>query len=120
MRTGQARKPSKYRATPTVVDNIRFHSAKEARRYQELKLLEKAGEITHVILQPRYGLYVKPFLRADMDRAELVKIGDYVADFQYFERGEKVIEDTKGFRTDVYRLKKKFVEALYGIQIREI
>lgn len=112
------RRQSKYGAVPTVVDNIRFHSAKEARRYSELKLLEKAGEITGLLLQPRYGLWIKPFVGTGS--SERVSAGNYVGDFQYYERsGELVVEDVKGVKTPAYRLKKRIVEALYGFQITE-
>lgn len=109
----------KYGAKPTTVDNIRFASQKEARRYQELKLLEKAGEIALIEVQPRFPLCV-----AGNDG--LAKhVGDYVADFRYIVRGYRpildkvVVEDVKGVRTAVYRLKKRIVEAQYGITILE-
>lgn len=106
---------SKYGATPTTVDGIRFHSAREARRYEELKLLVKAGAITGLLLQPEYGIYAHPI------GGDLVKVATYRGDFQYYTvQGKKVVEDVKGFKTPMYRLKKKFVEAQYGIEIREI
>lgn len=105
---------SKYGATPTMVDGIRFDSAKEARRYAELKLLERAGEIQSLYLQPKYELRVGDGF--------VDPIGRYVADFSYTDArtGEVVIEDVKGFKTPLYRWKKKHVEAQYGIQIREV
>jgi hypothetical protein len=108
----------KYGATPTTVDGIRFHSAKEARRYGELKLLEKAGEIRELELQPRFPL-LTPVPGSTTGRA---RVGDYVADFRYREgqKGLLVVEDVKGFKTQAYRWKKKHVEAQYGIQIREV
>ena len=107
------KRPHKYGAKPTEVDGIRFASMKEAKRYQELKLLERAGEITALGLQPAYDLV------AGEDRTV---IGVYRADFIYFDvrRKTTVVEDVKGFRTPVYRLKKKFVEAQYGITVREV
>jgi hypothetical protein len=116
-------KTSKYRAVRTEVDGIVFHSAKEARRYGELKLLEKAGEITGLMLQPRYGLYIRPFVREGIAEAELIHCGNWFGDFQYYDaKGEKVVEDVKSpaTRTALYRLKKRIVEALYGFEIREI
>lgn len=103
---------SKYRAIPTVIDGIRFASKAEARRYQELRLLERAGEITALELQPRYPIHSRT--------GERVMV--YVADFRYLAKGARVptVEDVKGVRTPVYRLKKKFAEAEYGIQIKEI
>lgn len=120
MRTGQARKRSKYGAVKTTVDGITFHSKREAARYRELALLVKAGEISQLLLQPRYGLWIKPFVREDVVPGELLLAGQYVGDFQYVTKaGEKVVEDVKGMKTPVYRLKKRIMEALYGFVIRE-
>lgn len=113
-------KSHKYGAVPTVVDGIRFASKKEAARYWELKLLMRAGGLHDLQLQPRYDLTVGPSLAT--------KIGEYRADFQYCEcrRAERcaqsqvVVEDVKGFKTPLYRWKKKHVEAQYGITIREV
>jgi hypothetical protein len=106
---------SKYHAKPQVVDGIRFASQKEARRYVELKLLDKAGVIDGLILQPRFELCT---WHGDHSRAPFV--GVYVADFEYFEKGKRVVEDVKGFKTPLYKWKKKHVEAQYGIRIVEI
>lgn len=108
----------KYGAKPTVVDGVRFASQKEARRYQELKLLERAGEIGQLALQPEFDLDV---IGGDVKDIRY-RIGAYKADFQYVEwrTGKRVVEDVKGFKTPLYRWKKKHVEAQYGIQIREI
>lgn len=101
---------TKYRAVKTEVDGIIFASKKEANRYCELKLLERAGEISNLKLQPEYLIIV--------NGQEVCK---YKADFSY--RDEKtvtqVVEDTKGFKTPVYRLKKKLMKACYGIEIFE-
>ena len=103
---------SKYRAVRTVVDGITFASKAEAARYGELKLLEKAGKIIGLQLQPSFVL-----LAGDGK----TKVGRYVADFGYIDvkRGA-VWEDVKGVRTPVYRLKKKMVEAQVGIKITEV
>ncbi len=99
----------KYGALPTIVDGIRFASRREARRYQALDLLQRAGEIRDLELQPAFPIRVND-----------VTVAKYVADFRYVTRmGEVVIEDAKGVRTPVYRLKKKLVEALYGVRILE-
>jgi len=105
---------SKYRAIPTVIDGIRFASKREAARYSELKLLAKAGEIWSLYLQPSYDLHV--------GLTDETCIGRYVADFSYTDvkTGEIVVEDAKGFKTPLYRWKKKHVEAQYGITIREV
>jgi hypothetical protein len=111
-----SKRPHKYRAVPTVIDGIRFASKKEAARYCDLKLLEKAGEIRELELQPRFPLYV-----CKRQNGELHKVCDYVADFRYRQgpRGILVIEDVKGMRTPTYRLKRKMVEAQYGFEIME-
>jgi len=106
-------KRSKYGAVRTTVDGITFHSKREAARYQELKLLEKAGEIRDLVLQRHWDLCVDD-----------VKIGVYISDFEYKEGKPPdsawVVEDCKGFRTPLYRWKKKHFEAQHGIEITEI
>jgi hypothetical protein len=110
------KKPSKYRARRTEVDGITFASKKEAKRYSELKLLERAGEIQNLELQPRF----------ELQASGGAPLGAYVADFRFYERRQhvnvfhEVVEDVKGFKTPLYRWKKKHVEAQYGITIREI
>lgn len=127
MITGRSAR-SKYRAVPKVVDGIRFASKREAKRYQELRLLERAGEIWDLELQPRFPLYV-PSTSGYLSRAAKAmaeggtfRIGEYRADFKYRDRATipYVVEDSKGFRTPLYRWKKKHVEAQYGITIREV
>ena len=102
------RKLNKYKAVKTVVDGIKFDSKKEARRYGQLKLLVKAGEISELKLQPRFDLIV-----------DGTKCGFYKADFEYIEGGKVVIEDVKGMKTPVYNLKKKLVKAIHGVDIFE-
>ena len=103
----------KYNAVRTWEQGHWFASKREAARYQELLLAEKAGEITELELQPRFDLLA---WRAD----SAPKVAVYVADFRYQEEGQSVIEDSKGVRTAVYKLKKRFVEAQYGITIVEV
>jgi hypothetical protein len=105
------RSPSKYRAQPTWVDGIRFASKKEARRYAELLLLVKVGEIENVQVQPAYPITLNG-----------CAICVYKADYRYFDKKAQgwVIEDVKGMKTPVYRLKKRLVEAQYGIRITEV
>lgn len=89
---------------------IEFDSKREANRYSELKLLERAGLISDLVLQPEYYLKVGDVL-----------VCKYVADFRYVDRqtGREIVEDTKGVRTDVYKLKKKLMLAVHGIEILE-
>lgn len=104
----------KYGAKATTVDGIRFASQKEARRYQELRLLERAGEVFHLLLQPEYQLETVA-VGSGVRRT----LGVYRADFAYTTRSGDVIEDVKGFKTPLYKWKKKHVEAQYGITILE-
>ncbi len=105
-----ARRGNKYRNVKTVVDGITFDSKAEARRYGELKLLEEAGEIHNLTLQPVFKCVI--------DRK---KVCQYRADFAYYTPERRVVEDVKGYKTAVYKLKKRLVEALYpGVTITEI
>lgn len=106
---------NKYHNKKIEVDGERFDSRKEYNRWCELKLLERAGEITELKRQVR--LEILPKQVVDGKVAE--RAAYYVADFTYKEKGEPVIEDCKGYMTDVYRLKRKLVLAKYGVQIRE-
>lgn len=102
---------NKYNAKKTVVDGIKFDSKREARRYQELRLLERAGAIARLELQVKYTLTVNG-----------QKIGRYTADFVYFENGQRVVEDVKSPATKKardYVLRKKLLRAIHGIEIRE-
>jgi hypothetical protein len=101
---------TKYRAIPTEVEGIRFASRMEARRYQELRLMERAGEISNLKLQTRWPLVVNG-----------VKVCEYRPDFEYDDArtAQHVVEDTKGAVTSVYRLKKKLMKAVHGVEILE-
>lgn len=108
-----AKKKAKYRNQKTVVDGIRFDSTKEAGRYKILKLLEKAGKIRALQLQPLLRLVVNGR-----------HICDYEGDFSYYlpETGQRLIEDVKSEITRknrAYRIKVKLVHACYGIEILE-
>lgn len=110
-------RPHKFGAVRTEVDGISFASKAEARRHGELKLMERAGQITLLSRHSRYPLTVAP-----TNASEPVKIGDYEDDFSYRDVRLHctVIEDVKGFATPLYLWKKKHFEAQYGIKITEI
>ena len=99
---------SKYFSQPVIIDGLRFASKKEGARYRELKLLEKAGHIKNLELQPRYDFIING-----------VNCGHYKADFRYFENGKRIVEDVKGVRTPVYTLKSKLLKALYNVEVLE-
>ena len=105
---------SKYHAKKTTVDGITFDSRREADRYLVLKSMEKDGDIEDLRRQVRYEL-VPAF---DVDGKHYRPVY-YVADFTYRENGHEIIEDVKGVKTDVYRLKAKLVAYRYGMNIRE-
>ena len=107
---------NKYKAQPTTVDGIKFDSKREAERYGELKLLERAGEIRDLVPHPRFALVVNGF-----------HICLYTADFAYTDsgtgRGPYVVEDVKSpatARRADYVLRKKLMAAIHGIEIREV
>lgn len=105
---------SKYHAKKTTVDGITFDSRREADRYLVLKSMEEDGAIEDLRRQVRYELI--PAFDADGRHYRPVY---YVADFVYVEDGKEAVEDVKGMRTDVYRLKSKLFAYRYGMSIRE-
>lgn len=105
---------SKYNARKVLVDGHTFDSTKEAVRYQELKFLEKAGEIKELELQPKFVLQ-DDFICGGKGYREIC----YIADFMYTDKdGQKVVEDVKGYKTDVYALKKKLFLKKYCLNGR--
>lgn len=110
-------KASKYKAVKTTVDGITFDSKKEAQRYHELRLMEKAGQIHGLVVHPKLPLEV-----AAPDERRRIVIGFYEGDFQYFDsHGADVIEDVKGMATlPLAKWKQRHLKAQYGITVREI
>ena len=111
---------SKFRNKKVHLDGYTFDSQAEAKHYKfTLKPRLEAGEISHLEIHPR--------IRCELNGR---KICDYIADFRYLDvsfagpqgqQGMTVVEDVKGYKTDVYRLKKKLVEAMFpGTKICEI
>lgn len=95
-------KKHKYNAKPLEFEGFRFDSKKELKRYLELKMLEKAGKIKDLQLQPVF-LLQEGFKRKITHRAIT-----YRADFEYIdEKGNRVVEDVKGVETPVFKIKKK-------------
>jgi len=109
---------NKYGAKPTYVGGTRFASTREAKRYTVLAFMEKAGEIRGLMLQPRFEMTVLA------PNGEVIKVGHYTADFEYESAPDwkRVVEDVKAppSRTEAYQLRKRIVEAQYGISIREV
>jgi len=121
---------TKYRSKKAIVNGITFDSLKEARRYQELLLLEKAGEITDLQLQKSFELipaqyetferYGKRGQRLKDGKRCIEKSVTYKADFVYMKNGKTIVEDTKGFKTTDYIIKRKLMLYIHGIRIQEI
>lgn len=103
---------SKYNNVKVKLDSEWFDSHKEGLRYRELQLLERAGEITDIERQVTYELIPnQPGERA-------VK---YIADFRYKNKeGQTIVEDVKGFKTEVYKIKRKLMKYVHGITIQEV
>jgi hypothetical protein len=96
---------SKYGAVRTEIDGIKFDSKREACRYGELKMLKAAGEVKWFTMQVPFRLDGGTVYRADF--------------LVVWKDGRVSIEDSKGMRTATYRIKKREVEAKYGIEIEE-
>ena len=101
---------NKYRNKKTEIDGIVFASKKEARRYSELKLLVKAGELVTFNCQVAFPIMYEGQL-----------ICKYIADFvTYSKDGKRTVEDVKGIKTTTYQLKKKMMRIINDIDVVEI
>ena len=111
LKNKKGNKKSKYNAKKTVVNGITFDSKKEAKRYMELKAMEKLGSIQNIQLQVPFVL---------IEKSKYGRSIKYVADFVYYNKnGSKVVEDVKGVKTPVYKLKKRLMAEKYGIFVLE-
>lgn len=112
MRNGGAKMGNKYGARKVrLPDGQVFDSSKEAQRYGTLRLLERAGKISGLRRQVSYELIPKQ---------GTMRACKYIADFVYCDSdGNTVVEDTKGYRTEAYKIKKKLMLWVHGIRIKE-
>lgn len=117
---------NKFGNTKVTIDNIRFDSRKEGRRYTDLKLAQRAGVIRDLKVQPRFKFIVKPW--RDGQTPALVHVGSrrtviYTADFQYFdiENDREVVEDvkSKATKTEAYKLRRALMLWINGIEVEE-
>lgn len=106
---------TKYNSKKTTIDGITFASRLEATRYQQLRMLEQAEEISALQLQVEFQI-LKGFINPDT--GEKIRSKHYIADFVYYDEREHkwIAEDTKGQETDVFRLKWDYVRSIYGKQ----
>lgn len=116
----------KYKAVKTTVDGIVFDSKRESRRYMELMRMQDEGLISDLELQKRYLLIPEIRLpdsvgpRGGKIRGKVLERAVYyVADFVYQQDGKTVVEDCKGMRTDVYKIKRRLMQENYNITIKE-
>ena len=121
---------NKYYAKKTMFNGIEFDSRKEARRYSELLLLQRAGAIRDLELQKKFVLipaqyetyerYGKKGQRLQDGQRLVEKECAYIADFVYIEDGKTIVEDTKGIKTKDYIIKRKLMLYVHGIRIKEV
>ena len=109
-------KLNKYHSKKVTYDGIEFDSKKEMQRYYELKLLERAGAISDLKRQVPFELLPSQYI----DKKCVERAVNYVADFVYAENGQTVVEDTKGFKTKDYIIKRKLMLWIHGIRIKEV
>lgn len=119
-------KYNKYKNRKTKVGGILFDSKAEADRYLELKAMEQSGDISDLRLQIAYELIPvqkesdKVGPRGGVIPGKVIhRPITYVADFVYMENGEEIVEDCKGVRTEVYKIKRKLFRYRYGKDIVE-
>lgn len=131
---------SKYRSRKVTVGGITFDSKREYNRWCELCLLQKAGKITDLDRQVKFELIPaqtrtvvtgEKYKRNNLARG--IRAGDpktkevcleqacvYIADFVYRVDGRQIVEDAKGVKTEAYKIKRKLMLLVYGIQIKEV
>lgn len=118
----------KYRNKRVEYEGIVFDSLKEKRRYCQLQIMEKGGIISDLRLQVPFELIpavyedevIQMKTKSKVKKRCVQRATTYVADFVYKRDGKTIVEDTKGFRTKEYELKKKMMRAFLGIIINEI
>lgn len=104
-------KTNKYHNIKVSVDGYTFDSIAESRRYGQLKLLEKGKVISDLKRQVKFVL---------IDKSKYGREVSYIADFTYYEQGKLVVEDVKGIKTDIFKLKARLFAERYGFEIKII
>lgn len=107
---------NKYKSRKVTVGGIVFDSRKEYKRWCELVLLQKAGQITDLKRQVKYELIPSQKVGGKV----VERACTYVADFVYTDNGKTVVEDTKGYKTKDYIIKRKLMLYVHGIRIAEV
>ena len=108
---------SKYGAVKTTVDGITFDSKAEARRWLELRILLRAGEITNLEVHKTFPIVING-VPVKMNNGHVAK---YTADFVYFDKaGKRIVEDVKGFVVRDFPLRRAIIEHIYNLKIVEV
>lgn len=108
---------TKYHSRKVTLNSMEFDSHREAKRYRELSLLQRAGEISDLRTQVKYTL-VPAQNKPSGGRERAVT---YTADFVYRDKaGEEVVEDAKGVKTQQYVIRRKLMLFVHGIEVREV
>ena len=110
----------KYHNKVVMLDGIRFDSKKEAARWIELRIMQRTGEIRE--LQRQVPFVLIPTQKDELTGRVLEREARYIADFVYRDNHthKLIVEDTKGMKTELYRLKKKLMLYRHGIRIKEV
>lgn len=109
---------NKYHNKKLIIDGLKFDSIREAKRYLILKDLENKGEIINLECQKEFVLIPRQVDKNNKFKFHPIK---YICDFYYkLPSGEEIVEDSKGFRTSEYRLKKKMMYYFHNIEIKEV
>lgn len=108
---------TKYHSRKITIDGLTFDSMREAKRYRELALLQRAGEISDLRTQVKYTLI--PAQKKPSGGTE--RAITYTADFVYEDKdGKEVVEDSKGMRTQQYIIRRKLMLYVHGIEVKEV
>lgn len=112
------KKSNKYHNKKVEYNGIKFDSKKEMQRYKELELMQDTDYICNLELQKKF-LLQEGYINA---KGKKIRPIYYIADFFYYDYIDSkwVVEDTKGIRTEVYKLKKKLFEYKYNLTIDEL
>lgn len=120
-------KTNKYQAQKCEFNGEKFDSRKELQRWLELRLLERNGEIKDLRRQVKFVLIPtqreqdKIGVRGGVVKGKTIEQEcSYFADYTYYQNGEFVVEDCKGVKTEVYKIKKKLMLYVHGIKIKEV
>lgn len=105
---------NKMNACRVVTDDGKFDSKRELNRWNELKMLERTGQIKDLQRQVKFQIAGPVVLDGRKRPAR-----HYIADFQYTQNGQLIVEDSKGHRTDTYRLKRHLMKAVHNIEVKE-